>query len=109
MQLLIVHFLHPPVTSSLLGPDIVLSTLFLNTLKLCSSLRQVSRPHETTYFVYFILIFRFSERSRKKDFLLLGLHLDGGKMIVMERESHEKTCIANFSFVNFVLNLFPLP
>ena len=32
------HFLHSPVTSSLLGPHIPISTLFLNTLSLCSSL-----------------------------------------------------------------------
>jgi hypothetical protein len=30
------RFLHPPVTSSLLGPNIV-NTLFSNTLSLCSS------------------------------------------------------------------------
>jgi hypothetical protein len=30
--------LQPPVTSSLLGPNILLSTLFSNTLNLCSSL-----------------------------------------------------------------------
>ena len=40
-------FLHSPVTSSLLGPNILLSTLFWNTLTLRSSLNvsdQVSRP-----------------------------------------------------------------
>ena len=31
-------FIHSPVTSSLLGPNILLSTLFSNTLRLCSSL-----------------------------------------------------------------------
>jgi hypothetical protein len=31
-------FLHPPVTSSLFGPNSVLSTLMSNTLSLCSSL-----------------------------------------------------------------------
>jgi hypothetical protein len=31
-------FLQPPVTSSLLGPNILLSTLFSNTLNLCPSL-----------------------------------------------------------------------
>jgi hypothetical protein len=31
------NFLHPPVTSSLLGPNILLNTLFSNTLSLCSS------------------------------------------------------------------------
>jgi hypothetical protein len=32
------RFLQPPVTSSLLGPNILLSTLFPDTLSLCSSL-----------------------------------------------------------------------
>jgi hypothetical protein len=32
------NFLHSPVTSSLLGPNILLRTLFSNTLSLCSSL-----------------------------------------------------------------------
>jgi hypothetical protein len=32
------NFLHPPATSSLLGPNILLSTLFSNILKLCSPL-----------------------------------------------------------------------
>jgi hypothetical protein len=31
-------FLHPPVTSSLFGRNILLSTLFTDTLSLCSSL-----------------------------------------------------------------------
>jgi hypothetical protein len=42
--------LHSRVASSLLGPNILLSTLFLNTLSLCSSLSvkdQVSHPHKT--------------------------------------------------------------
>ena len=42
-------FLHSPVTSSLLGPNILLKTLFSNTLKLRSSLNvsdQVSHPYK---------------------------------------------------------------
>jgi hypothetical protein len=35
---LLCSFVQPPVTSSLLGPNILLSTLFSNTLNLCSSL-----------------------------------------------------------------------
>jgi hypothetical protein len=41
-------FLEPPVTSSLFGPNILLSTLFSNTVSLCSSLNvrdQVSHPY----------------------------------------------------------------
>jgi hypothetical protein len=44
-------FLQPHVTSSLLGPNILLSTLFSNTLNQCSSLNvkdQVSHPYKTT-------------------------------------------------------------
>ena len=45
------NFLHSPVTSSLLGPNTLLNTLFSNTLSLRSSLNvsdQVSHPYKTT-------------------------------------------------------------
>jgi hypothetical protein len=45
------NFLHSPVTSSLLGPNILLTTMFSNTLSLCSSLSvrdQVSHPYKPT-------------------------------------------------------------
>jgi hypothetical protein len=48
MKLLACSFLHPPVTPSLIGPNILLSTLFSNTLSLCSSLNvrdHVSHPY----------------------------------------------------------------
>jgi hypothetical protein len=48
------NFLHSPVTSSPLGPNIPLSTLFSNTLSLCSSLNirdQISHPYKTTGFL----------------------------------------------------------
>jgi hypothetical protein len=56
--------LHPPVTSSLFGPNILLSILFSNTLSLCSSLNvrdQVSHPYRTKgkLVVLYILIFMF--------------------------------------------------
>jgi hypothetical protein len=44
-------FLYSPVTSSLSGPDIFLSTLFSDSISLCSSLsvrHQTSRPCKTT-------------------------------------------------------------
>ena len=44
--------LHSPVTSSLLGPNILLNTIFSNTLSFLSSLNvsdQVSHPYKTTY------------------------------------------------------------
>jgi hypothetical protein len=56
----------PPVTSSLLGSNILLSTLFSNTLSLCSSLNvtdQFSHQYKISYnysFVYFNLcVFRW--------------------------------------------------
>ena len=57
-------FLHSPVTSSLLGPNILLNTLFSNTLSLGSSLNisdQVLNPYTKrgkVIFLYF-LIFKF--------------------------------------------------
>ena len=45
------NFLHSPVTPSLLGPNILLNTLFSNALSLCSSLNvsdQVSHPYKIT-------------------------------------------------------------
>ena len=57
-------FLHSPVTSALLGPNMLLSTLFSNTLSLRSSLNvsgQVSHPYKTIgkIIVLYILIFKF--------------------------------------------------
>ena len=57
-------FLHSPVTPSLLGPNVLLSTLSSNTLSLRSSLNvsgQVSHPYKTTgrIIVLYILIFKF--------------------------------------------------
>jgi hypothetical protein len=57
-------FLHSHITSSLFGPNILLSTLFRNTLSLCSSLNdrdQVSHPYRTTgkMIALYILIFTF--------------------------------------------------
>ena len=56
--------LHSPVTSSLLGPNILLNTIFSNTLSFLSSLNvsdQVSHPYKTTgkIIVLYILIFKF--------------------------------------------------
>ena len=57
-------FLHSLVTSSLLGSNILLNTLFSNTLNLRSSLNvsdQVPHPYKTTgkIIVLYILIFKF--------------------------------------------------
>jgi hypothetical protein len=53
------NFLQPPVTSSLLGPNILLSTLFPNTLNLHTSLNvkdQFSHLYKTGGKVIIILI-----------------------------------------------------
>jgi hypothetical protein len=65
------NFLHSPVISSLLGPNILLRTLFSNTLSLYSSPNvrdQVSHPHKTTgrIMVLYVLNFTFLE-SRRED------------------------------------------
>ena len=61
-----VVFSTPPVILPLLGPNIPLSTLFSNTLSLCSSLNvsnNVTHPHTTTgkITVLYTLIFIFSD------------------------------------------------
>src|SRR5215471_11719936 len=62
------NFLDSPVTSSLLGPNTLLNTLFSNTLSLCSSLNvsdQVSHPYKTTgrIIVLYILIFKLLDSN----------------------------------------------
>jgi fucose permease len=63
---LLTHFFHPQATSPLLGTNILLSTLFSNTLSLFSYFNmrdQVSHPYKTTgkITVLYILMFKFSE------------------------------------------------
>ena len=63
-------FLHSPVTSSLLSPNILLGTLFWNTLSLRSSLNvsdQVSHPYKTTskVLILYIVNSKFSDIKPK--------------------------------------------
>ena len=65
---LLCSFLHFPVTSSLLGPNILLNTLFSNNLIIRSFLNindQVSHPYKTTrkIIVLNMLIFKFFDRK----------------------------------------------
>ena len=73
------NFLHSIVISSLLAPNIFLSTLFSNTLNLCFSLNvrdQISQPHNTTgnIIVSYVLTFSFLE-SRRDDKIFSSEHL----------------------------------
>jgi len=59
-------FLYSPFTSSLLGPNILLSTLFSNTLSLRSSLNV---SDQGKILVLHILIFKFLEQTRRQKIL----------------------------------------
>ena len=62
------NFLHSPVTSSLLGPNTLLNTLFSNTLSLRSSLNvsdQVSHPYRTFVIISRRILLRMRNVSDK--------------------------------------------
>ena len=70
--------LHSPVTSSLLGPNILLNTMFSNTLSFHSSRNvndQVSHPYKTTGKIY-LKLHRTNYKSvqRKKSVLWVDRH-----------------------------------
>ena len=83
------NFFHSPVTSSLLGPNTLLTTLFSNTLSLLSSLNisdQFSHPYRTTgnIIVLYILIFNVLDSKLEDNNSVLNnsKHLLENKLLI---------------------------
>ena len=103
------NLLHPPVTSSLLGPNIFLNTLVSNTLSFLSSRcanDQVSHPYKTAgkITVLYILILKFLDSNLDGHYRTkcVGNHVfikllsfyccAGAGMNIVKRESISDTC-----------------
>jgi hypothetical protein len=54
MKLLVIGFLHPPVTPSLFGPNILLSTLLSNTLSLGEGMTVSTKITRSKYLRHFV-------------------------------------------------------
>jgi hypothetical protein len=64
--------LHPLVTSILFGPNIFLSTLFPDTLSLCSSLNvkdEISYQYKTTGKIVLLYFYSFGQQTTKQNVL----------------------------------------
>jgi hypothetical protein len=115
------NFLHYPVTSSLLGPNILLRTLFLNTLSPCASLKmraQVSHPYKTTGRMMVLCILRQYACLNR---LPLSTRLHGAisqKTVILKQFSVSKNnfmpcfysfCVAcQFTFSQLIVPLFKI-
>jgi hypothetical protein len=72
MKLFIMQFPQSSITLSLFGPNILLSILVSNTLRLCSSLNvrdQVSHPYKTTgkiIFLHIFIFYSFRQQMKRK-------------------------------------------
>jgi hypothetical protein len=90
-------FLQPPITSSLFGPNIFLSTLFSNTLNLCSSLNvrdQVSHPYNTQAHTWDVFCGIFAEsRNSGRDYSNLNSRplLGNGSVNIFPRQPDQVT------------------
>jgi len=99
------NLLHSPVTSSLLGPNILLNTLFSNTLSFLSFGNvsdQVSHPYKTTgkIIVLYISIFKFldsnleDKRFCKKHVRNVNLNVSLARCIFLRRRRRRRLCIS---------------
>jgi len=69
---LLCSLLHSPITSSLLGPNILLSTLFSYTLSLCTSLivsDQVLHPYRQNYSSVYLNLYIFGQQTGRQNVL----------------------------------------
>jgi hypothetical protein len=99
------NFLHSPVTSSLLGPNILLKTLFSNTLSLCTSLSmrdQVSHPYKTTGRIVVLYIFNFYIPSHSSGYDVLSRNA----VLIINVEG--MTCIAWRNCLTGQLTVLPV-
>jgi hypothetical protein len=96
-EALIMQFFQPPVTSSLFGPNILLITLFSNTLGPCSSLNvrdQVSHPYRTTGKIVVLYVYSnfyvFKQQTRRKGSKhYLNLDLRNDWSLTVSRGKHD--------------------
>ena len=101
-----VVFLHSPVTSSLLGPNILLTTLFSNTLSLRSSFNmshQVSHPYKTRGKILVLCIIPFRMRCSLTILsnTLLSNHTISVDHTALMHYSNHTIAISNLNFPPF--------